>query len=57
MNKKGVEGLPLKYIIIVLIAVIILAVILDALDIISLGIYEAVFKINDTLANATGNLG
>ncbi len=56
MNKRGVEGLPLKYMIMVLVAVIILAVILDVLDIISLGIYDAVFKVNDTLANATGSL-
>jgi len=57
-NKKAVEGLPLKYVIIVLVAALALAIILDIVGVVNLGISQNLGFINDTLTqNATNMTG
>jgi hypothetical protein len=57
MNKKSVEGLPLQYLIIILIAVIVIGIVMDITGVVDLGISNGLNKIsqisNDTLGNST----
>ncbi len=55
-NKKAVEGLPLKYVIIVLVAALALAIILDIVGVVNLGISQNLGFINDTLTQNTTNM-
>jgi len=55
LNRKAVEGLPLKYVILVLVAAIALALILDVTGILKLGIFDMVTGINNTLYNSSVN--
>ncbi len=56
MNKKGVEGLPLKYIIIAIVATIVVGVILQVVDITGTSVLENAQALNRTLTNATSGL-
>ena len=49
MNKKGVEGLPMKYVIIAIIAALALAIILEVTGILRGGIINAATSLNETL--------
>lgn len=49
MNKKAVEGLPLKYIIIALIAVLVIAIALEMVGVLKVGILSAITNINTTM--------
>ena len=49
LNKKGVEGLPLKYVIIAIVAVFSLAMALQVTNVMSQGVTGALIKINQTL--------
>lgn len=49
--KKGVEGLPLKYIIIVIVALLVIDIILEMTGIIHEGIITSLFDITNTTAN------
>lgn len=51
--KKAVEGLPLKYVIIALIAVLVIAIALEMVGILKTGIISSVTQINQSLANKT----
>lgn len=57
MNKKGIEGLPLKYVIIILIAAIVIALVLDMMGILKLGILSSTEKttsfLNESITNVT----
>jgi hypothetical protein len=57
MNKKGIEGLPLKYVIIILIAAIVIALVLDMMGILKLGILFSTEKttsfLNESITNVT----
>jgi hypothetical protein len=50
MNKKAVEGLPLKYIIIALIAVLVIAIALEMVGVLKGGILSAITNINTTMS-------
>jgi len=52
MNKKSVEGLPLQYLIIILIAVIVIGIVLDITGVVEFGVSRGLGLINDTV-NAT----
>jgi hypothetical protein len=54
MNNKSVEGLPLQYLIIILIAVIVIGIILQITDVVDFGVTSGLGRINDTV-NATLN--
>jgi hypothetical protein len=54
MDKKSVEGLPLQYLIIILIAVIVIGIVMDITGVVDLGISSGLGLINDTI-NATFN--
>ena len=58
MNKKAVEGLPLKYIIIALIAVLVIAIALEMVGVLKTGILAAITNINITMGRelAKGSL-
>lgn len=56
MNRRGVEGLPLKYIIIAIIAALVLGIVMNVTSIISEGVTGAAIIFNNTLANALANL-
>ena len=56
MNKKCVEGLPLKYIIIVLVAVLVIDLILEMTGVIEGGIMISLAEIMGVTLNATSNL-
>ncbi|MCW1296318.1 MAG: hypothetical protein OH319_01415 [Candidatus Parvarchaeota archaeon] len=57
MDKKGIEGLPLKYVIVILIAAIVIALVLDMMGIIRLGILSSTTRatefLNESITNAT----
>lgn len=53
MNKKGVEGLPLKYVVIVLVAVLVISIVLEMVGVLKTGIMHMIFNINETLTNTT----
>ncbi len=55
-NKKAVEGLPLKYVIIVLVAALALAIILDVVGVVNLGISQNLGFINDTVTTNVTNI-
>jgi len=48
-NKKGVEGLPLKYVVIVLVAAISIGIVTSMTGILSDGIIFSTGKLNETL--------
>jgi hypothetical protein len=54
--KKGVEGLPLKYIIIVIIAVLVIELILEMTGVISGGIFQSLYNIGNYTTNASAAL-
>lgn len=54
MNKKSVEGLPLQYLIIILIAVIVIGIVLQITEVVDFGVTGGLEKINETV-NATLN--
>ncbi len=51
--KKGVEGLPLKYIIIVIIAVLVIELILEMTGVIRGGILESLYNIGNFTASSS----
>jgi len=54
MNNKTVEGLPLHYLIIILIAVIVIGIVLDIVGVVDFGVTSGLDAINNTV-NATLN--
>ena len=56
MNKKAVEGLPLRYLIIALSAALVIGIVMETTGILRSGITGAVINLNKTLANATALL-
>ncbi len=56
MNRKSVEGLPLKYIIIIIAAVLIIEIILEMTGIIETGIISNLYQVTNTTANLSSNL-
>ncbi|MDD4352981.1 MAG: hypothetical protein PHN56_00845 [Candidatus Nanoarchaeia archaeon] len=56
MNKKSIEGLPLKYLIIILVAAVVIGMILDITGFVELGIFSGLDKINNTVMNTTNSL-
>ncbi len=56
MNKRGVEGLPLKYIIIAIVAALILGIIMNMTSIIEQGVTGAAVIFNNTLGQVLANL-
>lgn len=56
MNKKAIEGFPLKYVVVALIATLVIALVLEAMGILRGGIISSLFHINNTLANTTAGL-
>ena len=56
MNRRGVEGLPLKYIIIAIVAALVLGIIMNVTSIISEGVTGAATAFNNTLFEALANL-
>ena len=51
--KKAVEGLPLKYIIIVIVAVLVIELVLEMTGIIRGGIISSLININNTVSGTT----
>lgn len=51
--RKGVEGLPLKYIIIVIVAVLVIELILEMTGVISGGIFESLYNIGNFTTGAS----
>lgn len=51
--RKGVEGLPLKYIIIVIVAVLVIELVLEMTGVISGGIFESLYKIGNFTTSAS----
>lgn len=51
--RKGVEGLPLKYIILVIVAVIVIDLILEMTGIIRSGVISSLLNITSLLPNST----
>ena len=49
MNKKGVEGLPLKYVVIVLVAALVISMVLEMVGVLRGGILHSIGVINKTL--------
>ena len=56
MNRRAVEGLPLKYIIIAIIAALVLGIVMNVTSIIQEGVTGAAVIFNNTLMKALGNL-
>lgn len=54
--RKGVEGLPLKYIIIVIAALLILDLVLEMTGVIRSGIMSSILNINQTTSALSGQL-
>lgn len=52
MNKKGIEGLPIKYAIIAIIAAIVLAVVLELTGVMEIGIGGAINQTKAALSSA-----
>ncbi|MDD5054616.1 MAG: hypothetical protein PHT91_01030 [Candidatus Nanoarchaeia archaeon] len=58
MNKKSVEGLPLQYLIIILIAVIVIGIIMNITGVVDLGVRQGLGLIGEAVNdsfNATFN--
>ena len=53
MNNKTVEGLPLQYLIIILIAVIVIGIVLQITGVVEFGVDRGLNQINDTVMNIT----
>lgn len=53
MNKKGVEGLPLKYLVVALTAALVIGIVLEVTGILRTSITGAVLNLNKTVGNAT----
>ena len=53
MNKKGIECLPLKYLVVALTAAIVIGIILEVTGILQTSITGAVINLNKTVGNAT----
>ncbi|VVB74378.1 Uncharacterised protein [Candidatus Tiddalikarchaeum anstoanum] len=56
MSKKGVEGLPLKYIILVIVALLVIDLILEMTGIIRGGIITSLYSITNTTSNISGQI-
>jgi len=56
MNRKCVEGLPLKYIIIVLVAVLVIDLILEMTGVIEGGIMSSLADVVGVTLNASSNM-
>ena len=56
MNKKGVEGLPLKYVIIAIAAANAVSIILEVTGILRGGVVSTAQAMNQTLSNVTGGI-
>ena len=54
--RKGVEGLPLKYIIIVIVALLVLDLVLELTGVIRSGVITSILQINNTVANISSGL-
>lgn len=54
--RKGVEGLPLKYIIIVIVALLVLDLILELTGVIRGGVIASIMQINNTVTNISSGL-
>ncbi len=54
---KGVEGLPLKYLIIALVATLVIAIIVSATGVLGTGVNQSVSNITNYVTNATSTLG
>jgi hypothetical protein len=52
MNRKAVEALPLRYIIMVIIAALVIAIILEFVGVLRTGILSGVLRLNQTLREA-----
>lgn len=56
MNKKGVEGLPLRYLVIALGAALAVGIVLEMTTSLNQGITGAVTKITEVLSNQVASL-
>jgi len=49
MNRKGIEGLPFKYMVVLLTAALVISIVLEALGVLKTGILHSVNVLNETL--------
>jgi len=56
MNKKAVEGLPLRYLIMALAAALVIGIVLEMTGILGTSITGAIAKLNETVADAAASL-
>jgi len=56
MNKKAVEGLPLRYLIMALAAALVVGIVLEMTGMLEISITGAVAKLNETVADAAAAL-
>ena len=56
MDKKGIEGLPLKYVVIILVAAIVISMILETLGVLREGILHSIGVINQTLNSTVSSI-
>ena len=56
MNRKAVEGLPLKYIIIIIAAILVIEIILEMTGIIEVGIISSLYQVTNASANMSSGL-
>ena len=57
MNRKGVEGLPLKYIIIAIVAALVVGVLIQVTGTIGQDVTGAAVRLNNTLADFLNSSG
>lgn len=52
-SKRGIEGLPLKYVVIILVAVIVIGIVMVMTDTLNLAITDSTTRVNESLVNQT----
>ena len=56
MNKKAIEGLPLKYVVIILVAAIVISLVLEIIGVLRGGILHSIGVINQTLNSTVSGI-
>ncbi len=56
MNKKAIEGLPLKYVVIILTTALVISIVLEMMGVLKTGILHSVGVINETLNSSLASI-